>query len=108
MVCAVCKVRPAASLKFIPQIGKVAPLCSGCSERTTRPTSFTVTTTTTTFNLDPTLSSLFGKEMVQKAVVCTTCGKGFSDYEKTGRLGCSECYRVFEKQLETVLRRIHG
>jgi protein arginine kinase activator len=32
----------------------------------------------------------------------------FNDIRQTGKLGCSECYKVFEQELEPTLRRIHG
>ena len=91
-------------MKLIPQLGTVAPVCIGCVSKVGKPSGFTITTTTTTFNLGPTT----GSHGIQKATICTTCGKAFSDYEKTGRLGCGDCYKIFEKELESVLRRIHG
>ncbi|MCL2587734.1 MAG: hypothetical protein FWE31_05915 [Firmicutes bacterium] len=94
MMCQLCKVKPAQILKA------GTPVCVGCVSKVGRPTSFTITTTTTTFN--------FGDQVMQKSVVCTTCGKAFRDYEKTGRLGCSDCYKIFQKQLDVVIRRIHG
>jgi protein arginine kinase activator len=40
--------------------------------------------------------------------VCPNCGMSFTDISQTGRLGCNECYTVFEQELEPILRRIHG
>ncbi|MBI4974382.1 MAG: UvrB/UvrC motif-containing protein [Candidatus Omnitrophica bacterium] len=42
------------------------------------------------------------------AVKCPNCGFSYQDFRKTGRLGCSECYEVFKKQLTPLLKRIHG
>ncbi len=39
---------------------------------------------------------------------CPRCGLSYSDLRKTFRLGCSQCYETFKKQLEPMLRRIHG
>ncbi len=39
---------------------------------------------------------------------CPSCGMCFSDITQTGKLGCSECYAVFDKEIEPTLRRIHG
>ena len=39
---------------------------------------------------------------------CPFCGTTTSDFRKTGRLGCSQCYVHFESQLRGLLRRIHG
>lgn len=39
---------------------------------------------------------------------CPNCGSSFADFRRLGHLGCSECYAQFERELEPVLRRIHG
>lgn len=38
---------------------------------------------------------------------CPKCGMTYGDFSRTGRLGCSECYKAFEKQLSGLLRQIH-
>ena len=32
----------------------------------------------------------------------------YDDFQKTGKLGCGECYNVFSERLEPLLKRIHG
>ncbi len=39
---------------------------------------------------------------------CSNCGMSFADIRQTGKLGCSECYKAFDTELEPTLRRIHG
>jgi protein arginine kinase activator len=39
---------------------------------------------------------------------CRTCGLKFSEFQKHGKMGCSECYTVFADKLLPVLRRLHG
>jgi len=39
---------------------------------------------------------------------CPNCGMRFIDIRQVGKLGCSECYKVYEQELEAPLRRIHG
>lgn len=39
---------------------------------------------------------------------CPNCGLSYADFKKIGRLGCSECYRVFREFLAPLLKRIHG
>lgn len=39
---------------------------------------------------------------------CPYCGTSGSDFRRTGRLGCAQCYVHFEDQLRPLLRRIHG
>ena len=40
--------------------------------------------------------------------VCSGCGMHYSAFERTGRLGCAQCYHDFAEQLRPVLQRIHG
>ncbi len=39
---------------------------------------------------------------------CTSCGLGYEDFKKIGRLGCSDCYTTFKASLTPLLKRIHG
>jgi protein arginine kinase activator len=38
---------------------------------------------------------------------CPVCGFTQADFKKTGRLGCSACYAVFEEGLESMLKNMH-
>ncbi|MDD5017091.1 MAG: UvrB/UvrC motif-containing protein [Eubacteriales bacterium] len=40
-------------------------------------------------------------------VVCDICGTTLLEFKKTGRLGCANCYRVFETSILPVLKGIH-
>jgi len=42
------------------------------------------------------------------AVQCIECGQKYSEFMKTGRLGCPHCYEDFASQLKQILRRVHG
>ncbi len=39
---------------------------------------------------------------------CPSCGLTYEDFQKIGRLGCSECYRSFVLHLKPLLKKIHG
>lgn len=41
-------------------------------------------------------------------VKCPVCGFTYQDFKKVGRLGCGDCYEAFKKQLDPLLKRIHG
>ncbi len=41
-------------------------------------------------------------------VRCSECGLKYSEFMKTGRLGCPHCYEDFGTQLRQILRRVHG
>ena len=40
-------------------------------------------------------------------VKCPRCGFTQSDFKKSGRLGCAECYTVFAEGLEGLLKSMH-
>lgn len=66
------------------------------------------------FSIPNLLSSIFGTSCsvdlapVSELSTCPNCGMSFYDIRQTGKLGCSECYKVYEQALEPTLRRIHG
>lgn len=65
------------------------------------------------FGLSDLLAGLadLGAQMEPQAidkVKCPNCGFSYQDFRKIGRLGCSECYEAFKKQLAPLLKRIHG
>lgn len=41
-------------------------------------------------------------------VKCKNCGTSYSDFKRTGLLGCSECYKTFGNTLEPVIKRVQG
>lgn len=38
---------------------------------------------------------------------CDCCGAEFNEIRRTGKVGCSNCYKVFEAQLSPIVARIH-
>lgn len=40
--------------------------------------------------------------------VCKNCGLTFSEFRKTGFLGCSECYQNFSPTLMPIIKRVQG
>lgn len=39
---------------------------------------------------------------------CTTCGSSFNDIIKTGKVGCSDCYKKFDDKLQPSIEKLHG
>lgn len=37
---------------------------------------------------------------------CDTCGLSYNDFRKKGKLGCSNCYISFKKELNTIFKNI--
>lgn len=63
-------------------------------------------------NLDDFFGGFLGDTMQKLAAPveqkCPKCGSTFSDIAKSGRLGCSDCYRTFYDKLLPSIQRIHG
>lgn len=38
---------------------------------------------------------------------CPLCGHSYSDFKRSGKLGCSKCYKVFKNALIPTLKQIH-
>lgn len=49
-----------------------------------------------------------GQKVEEHTAVCSGCGLSYAEFERTGRLGCAQCYRDFSDQLKPLLQRIHG
>lgn len=45
---------------------------------------------------------------LHKVKKCTGCGMSRDDFQETGKLGCSECYKTFKEQISPLIKRIHG
>ena len=43
-----------------------------------------------------------------KTLTCNNCGYTFDDIVNTGKLGCPNCYDVFESELDPIIKRIQG
>lgn len=56
------------------------------------------------FESEPAISS---PEAVDE-VYCPRCNTSRSEFERTGLLGCSECYEAFGNDLNVLMRRLHG
>jgi len=47
-----------------------------------------------------------GKQAAKPSTkTCPGCGLSFSQFRQTGRLGCAECYQVFEAELSGLIER---
>ncbi len=43
-----------------------------------------------------------------KTLKCDNCGYTFEDIVNTGKLGCGNCYNVFEERLDPIIKKIQG
>ncbi len=111
MLCQICNVN-SAEIKLTQIInGKKIEmrLCKDCAEE--KGVNSPLTALPQIFgNL---LLSLFDEDIVKRKLVkskvkCRECGLTWDYFQKTGLLGCSNCYKIFEEDLKVILRRIHG
>jgi protein arginine kinase activator len=84
-------------------------LCRECAEKRRFHTPFEGAP----FPLAEFLASMLDQSLIKKPsqvsdTKCPTCGMFFSDFSKTGRLGCGNCYATFRVQFNDLLRKIHG
>ena len=66
------------------------------------------------FEFDDIFSSFFGEPSffkpleISDGLVCDVCGTKYDDFASSGMLGCENCYKVFSRRLDNVLKKIHG
>lgn len=64
------------------------------------------------FNFADMLGSFFNESTVgalsNGIVRCEKCGSTFNDIVKSGKIGCSDCYKTFYDKLLPSFERIHG
>lgn len=44
----------------------------------------------------------------QSAAVCSVCKTSLSEFNRSGRAGCGNCYTAFRQHADAMLRKIHG
>ena len=54
------------------------------------------------------LSGLIAQPARRRMRNCPVCGMAYSDFERTGLLGCATCYDVFKEELMPYIERIQG
>ena len=55
------------------------------------------------------LSAMAAKHQNQTPeIVCPRCGETYAEFQKTGTLGCAECYQAFRKELTPLVTRVQG
>lgn len=65
------------------------------------------------FSIHKLFSSLFGniedkEEEEIEDITCSECGLTLKKFQKTGKLGCAQCYDSFSDYLKPVINGIHG
>lgn len=53
-------------------------------------------------------SKLYNSPSGESTIHCPLCNSTIEDFKKRGKVGCGECYEVFEPQLKPLIKRLHG
>lgn len=111
MLCDECREKPATVHLTQVYNGKKVEnhLCEECATHK----SGLIFDPTHKFSIPNLLGGMFGSvygvpEDPAPGIKCPNCGMGFTDIKRKGILGCSQCYKVYEQELEASLRSIHG
>ena len=115
MLCDNCGKRE-ANVRYTENINgrkKELHLCEECSEK--------LGVGNFDFNMPIDFSSFFGGLLEDfgktdfmplfneiKTLKCDNCGYTFEDIVNTGRLGCGNCYDVFEDRMDPILKKLQG
>lgn len=107
MICNVCGTKEATIHLTEVVNGQMSEvhICESCAEE--KGTEFK-----TYFNFGDLLAGVPGLEGLieglgkKTALVCKDCGMNYEEFGKSGRLGCAECYRSFQKPLAVVIKQV--
>ncbi|MBI4424166.1 MAG: UvrB/UvrC motif-containing protein [Elusimicrobia bacterium] len=110
MLCSECQGREAqVFLKQIvnSQVTQRA-LCQDCAQKLNLPAS--ATPDALLLEVLAGLGALLGGEPAREAPLeqCPACGLRWTQFQRSGRLGCADCYESFHGRLADLLRRVHG
>jgi protein arginine kinase activator len=85
-------------------------LCEACAAELGYEPIFSISGNDFDYGLGGMLSQMLGQSgsARPRGKVCPLCGATAEDISRSGRVGCSECYTVFEDMLTPFIRRIHG
>jgi protein arginine kinase activator len=118
MLCQICK-KNEATIKIVKVVGMSKIELNVCSECANYLLGNTISSISfSQNNINEILGNLLNafykyseednynsQEIVLK---CANCGLTYSEFVKTGKLGCSKCYETFTKQIKPLLERLHG
>ena len=52
--------------------------------------------------------SAMGQKQQAPDITCPRCGETYQEFQKTGMLGCPDCYQAFRKELTPLITRVQG
>lgn len=68
------------------------------------------------FSINDFLTGLIGfdsaasyiESQAAKQFACEKCGMNYEEFQRTGRIGCNNCYEVYADKLRPLIKRLHG
>ncbi len=100
MLCQKCHQREASVhvMQILNGMMRELHLCGDCATKQFTPDMLT----------GKQLMELFGQSQSVPDLACPVCGVTLSDFQRTGYVGCPQCYEVFRAQMEPMLMAVHG
>ena len=112
MLCERCKKNEATIhvIKIVNGKKSEAMLCENCAKQLSQIPLNIPSSKKSNLSFDDILGGFF--DVLDKnnkvEIVCKNCGLTYSEFKKTGNLGCSECYESFKDMLNPRIKRIQG
>lgn len=47
-------------------------------------------------------------KLAPQQIICKKCGMSYEEFQRTGKLGCDNCYGIYSERLKPLVRRLHG
>ena len=102
MLCQRCKKNQATMISQVPLNGEKVgyALCASCYAEMFGDLNSSLDSDV--------LDGILDQPKRKRVNVCPMCGMTYSEFERTGLLGCAVCYDVFKDELMPYIRRIQG
>ncbi len=110
MICDQCG-KEEAKVTFKETVGKEMTevhLCEACAKRRGLGEIISKIQETATNLVTGLVEGAGEKPAPEDNLACFQCHLTYGEFKKSGRLGCSACYKSFSKELIPLMRRIHG
>lgn len=118
MLCDNCKKNEATVhiKKLINGAKQEYSLCDGCANELNEMSFVDISSIglSNTFTVQDLLGGIidYVNQSSQNATVnittCKNCGMSYTEFKKTGLMGCSECYESFKASLIPIIKRVQG
>ncbi len=85
-------------------------LCSECAEKMGYGNFFQGFASSFADDFNSLFGSFFENALPARtqATRCETCGSSYTDIQRTGMMGCADCYSLFNGEIMPTIRKIHG